>query len=347
MLLKVGELARRCGLTVRALHHYHRIGLLTPSARSESGYRLYTRADIARLHQIQALQRLGLSLAQVHAVLQNPATQLPEVISRQLQMLTRQITDATRLRERLTHLQHQLLHGEEPDLGDWLNTLELMSMNDKYVDKYFTPEEIKRLPPNLANSQLNPAWAALVMRVQQLIRSHTPTNDPAARQAARDWFTQVEKDIAGDPVLLAKLTRMHAQEPAVQQQSGVTPEMVTYIQQASIHDKLDIYEKYLNADEFAFVKANYGKRLQEWPPLIAEAHQALRSGQPATSATTLALARRWIELSTAATGSHPDTRQKIRLAHECEPDLMKGTLISNALLDYLRQAFAALRTGAT
>ena len=42
------------------LHHYDTLGLLTPSARSDSGYRLYDKADIARLHQIQALRRFGM-----------------------------------------------------------------------------------------------------------------------------------------------------------------------------------------------------------------------------------------------------------------------------------------------
>ena len=49
MLLKVGDLAKRTGLTVRALHHYDSIGLLRPTGRSDSGYRLYSRDDVARL----------------------------------------------------------------------------------------------------------------------------------------------------------------------------------------------------------------------------------------------------------------------------------------------------------
>ena len=65
MRLKVGDLAKRSGLTVRTLHHYHAIGLLTPSARADNGYRLYDRNDIARLHQIQALRRFGLSLTEI------------------------------------------------------------------------------------------------------------------------------------------------------------------------------------------------------------------------------------------------------------------------------------------
>lgn len=65
MLLKIGELAKRTGLTVRTLHHYDAVKLLCPSARSDAGYRLYNRQDIERLHRIQALRRLGLSLAEI------------------------------------------------------------------------------------------------------------------------------------------------------------------------------------------------------------------------------------------------------------------------------------------
>ncbi|OYV00420.1 MAG: MerR family transcriptional regulator, partial [Burkholderiales bacterium PBB5] len=69
MQLKVGELAQRSGLTVRALHHYEQIGLLTPSARSSAGYRLYGRDDVARLHAIQALRGLGLALKDIGPML--------------------------------------------------------------------------------------------------------------------------------------------------------------------------------------------------------------------------------------------------------------------------------------
>ncbi|KQN67535.1 hypothetical protein ASF04_17235 [Duganella sp. Leaf61] len=72
MLLKIGELAKRTGLTVRTLHHYDAIGLLQPSARTDAGYRLYNRTDIARLHHIQALRKFGLSLADIGASLDRP-----------------------------------------------------------------------------------------------------------------------------------------------------------------------------------------------------------------------------------------------------------------------------------
>ncbi|MDP9165690.1 MAG: MerR family transcriptional regulator, partial [Actinomycetota bacterium] len=50
--LTVGEVAKRFGITVRTLHHYDDIGLLTPSRRSDAGYRVYTPADLTRLSQV-------------------------------------------------------------------------------------------------------------------------------------------------------------------------------------------------------------------------------------------------------------------------------------------------------
>lgn len=338
MLLKIGELAKRCGLTVRTLHHYDDIGLLKPSVRSESGYRLYARDDIARLHQIQALQRLGLSLSEIDTVLANPISQLPQIIVQQLRQLSQQIERATLLRERLSQLQQQLSRGEEPELGDWLKTLELMNM----YDKYFTPEELKRLPPTFANGHKNPEWSALAEQVRLLIANSTSTDSPQAREIARQWFALAEQSTGGDPVLLAKLTEMHDREPAIRQQSGVTPELVRYVQQASIHDKLDIYEKYLSPDEFAFVKANYGKRIDEWPKLIAAAYSAMRQGLPTDSAEVRQLALHWLDLAHSYWGDSLETQRKIRQAHEREPDLLKGSLISPQLLDYMRQAFAHL-----
>jgi DNA-binding transcriptional MerR regulator len=51
MLLKIGELAKMTGLSIRTLHHYDSIGLLSPSARTQAGYRLYQHGDMDRLHR--------------------------------------------------------------------------------------------------------------------------------------------------------------------------------------------------------------------------------------------------------------------------------------------------------
>ncbi|MUL67033.1 MerR family transcriptional regulator [Mycobacterium sp. CBMA 234] len=67
--LTVGEVAQRFGITVRTLHHYDQIGLLTPSRRSASGYRVYTPADLTRLSQIIVYRRLELPLDEIASLL--------------------------------------------------------------------------------------------------------------------------------------------------------------------------------------------------------------------------------------------------------------------------------------
>ena len=61
-LYKVREFATLAGVTVRALHHYDQLGLLTPMRRTGSSYRLYSERDLARLEEIVVLKFLGIPL---------------------------------------------------------------------------------------------------------------------------------------------------------------------------------------------------------------------------------------------------------------------------------------------
>ncbi|BBA85771.1 MerR family transcriptional regulator [Mycobacterium pseudoshottsii] len=67
--LTVGQVAERFGITVRTLHHYDEIGLLIPSRRAASGYRVYTSADLTRLSQVIVYRRLELLLDEIARLL--------------------------------------------------------------------------------------------------------------------------------------------------------------------------------------------------------------------------------------------------------------------------------------
>lgn len=117
MLIQVGELAKRAGLTVRTLHHYEQTGLLTPSARSEAGYRLYNLSAVQRLHMIKALAQAGLTLATIKDYLDRQTLSLPrKLLTQQIDMLNAQLRDVGRLRDRLLVLREALASGNEPDL---------------------------------------------------------------------------------------------------------------------------------------------------------------------------------------------------------------------------------------
>jgi len=63
--MHIGVVAERTGLSLRTLRHYDEVGLLTPSARSEGGFRLYTGADVDRLLLIRRMKPLGFTLEEM------------------------------------------------------------------------------------------------------------------------------------------------------------------------------------------------------------------------------------------------------------------------------------------
>ncbi len=70
-LMKVGELARVVGKTVRAMHLYEELGLLEPSSRSEGGFRMYGPEAIERIHWIVKLQAIGFTLAEIQGFIRD------------------------------------------------------------------------------------------------------------------------------------------------------------------------------------------------------------------------------------------------------------------------------------
>ncbi len=113
--LRVGELAERTGLTVRTLHHYDQIGLLTPAGRSASGYRLYDAGDVERLTKILLLKHLGLALEEIRDLLDGSddgGPTLGETLALQVERLREAIAQQTRLLRRLEGLAERFARQE-------------------------------------------------------------------------------------------------------------------------------------------------------------------------------------------------------------------------------------------
>jgi MerR family transcriptional regulator, thiopeptide resistance regulator len=85
--MNVGEVAALAGVTVRTLHHYDRIGLLSPSGRTAAGYRQYSPADLDRLHQVLLYRELGFPLEEVATLLDDPSADPAEHLRRQHRLL--------------------------------------------------------------------------------------------------------------------------------------------------------------------------------------------------------------------------------------------------------------------
>ena len=109
-LLKVGELAKRTGKTVRAIHLYEELGLLTPSVRSKGGYRLYAPHATKRIEWIQKLQDMGFSLTEIKAFLRvwEASATAPAAMERVREIFKDKLSETRSTIDRLTRLADEL-----------------------------------------------------------------------------------------------------------------------------------------------------------------------------------------------------------------------------------------------
>ncbi|MGW4369347.1 MerR family transcriptional regulator [Nocardia takedensis] len=133
--VKVGEVAAATALTVRTLHYYDEIGLLTPSGRSGGGHRLYAPADVQRLYRIGLLRDLGLNLDEVAAALDDPSWDLLAVLGRHTAELDHRLAVGHRLRRRLTSMVTAHTDHRTIPTRDLLATLEDMAMLDSKIQR--------------------------------------------------------------------------------------------------------------------------------------------------------------------------------------------------------------------
>jgi MerR family transcriptional regulator, thiopeptide resistance regulator len=131
---RIGEVAAATGLTVRTLHHYEAIGLVSPTGRTAAGHRRYGPQALERLYRVLMLRSLGLSLAQIRESLDGGATQLRDVLAEHVDLVDQQIGRHQRLRARLAALIEQL-DGDDDASDDLLAIVEDMTMLQPALDR--------------------------------------------------------------------------------------------------------------------------------------------------------------------------------------------------------------------
>ncbi len=108
--MRIGELAATAGVSAKTIRYYEAMGLLPPPARTVAGYRLYGPADRERLRFIRTARDLGLSLAEIRAILelrdggQPPCTHVRELLNRKIAAIDAQLRALTAWRRELVRL---------------------------------------------------------------------------------------------------------------------------------------------------------------------------------------------------------------------------------------------------
>ena len=187
---RIGEFAKLAGVTVRALHHYDRIGLLKPQ-RTGSGFRVYDLKDMERLEQIAALKFLGIPLKEIKLLLKRG----PLTLADSLQMQREALTEKRRLIDRaLVAIEAavkgirsgqaqagQTRAGQMADAAILRKIIEAIDMQpqENFMRKYYSDQ----------------AWLD-----KERMARETPVEDRKKHvQAMRQVFAEIEADLDRDP----------------------------------------------------------------------------------------------------------------------------------------------------
>lgn len=230
-LWKIGELAKRTGVSVRTLHHYDEIGLLSPSHRTESGHRLYGREEVVRLQQILSLRQIGFALEQIGAALDRDDFDVRSVIGMHVRRLRQQIAEQQELCEKLEAI---AANAASATAEEFIEAIERMTM----FEKYYTKEQLETLArrrEQLGEERMQQApqeWTTLMRDVREHMKAGTDPKDERVQALAKKWRALIDEFTGGDPGIERSLRNMYQNESRVAEQQGLDREMGDYIAKA-------------------------------------------------------------------------------------------------------------------
>jgi len=215
--MRIGEMAKKAGVTVRTLSYYDKEGLLKPSSESESGYRLYTDKDMVKLIQILMLKKLGFPLSEIKKRLAKLDT--PEDVR---EMLTEQASDTRKKIEVLAEsleamelLNAEIAQIEKVNFKKYADILlNLQMKNEEYqVIKHLDDnamdmfrEQIGHEKTALMAATINEFYKQAVL----LIKEETPPESEKG-QAFADAFWKTLMELSdGDSNMMLKINEQFA-----------------------------------------------------------------------------------------------------------------------------------------
>jgi DNA-binding transcriptional MerR regulator len=232
--IKVGELARQAGVTVRTLHHWEEMGIVRPSRRTPAGHRVYGESAVRRLMLVRSLRALGLSLDAIRDAMDSGNATLGQILRAHKAQVRSQVKLLRDLEDRLDRILRHIDNGEALVGRELLQTMETMTM----IEKHFTPEQLEALAARreaLGEDAIHEAeeeWPRLIAQVREEMRKGTDPASPAVQELAARWRELVQAFSGGDVGIENSLGKMFKADPQMAADQGLDPEIFQYVGRA-------------------------------------------------------------------------------------------------------------------
>ena len=193
---QVHQFAELAGVTVKALHHYDRLGLLKPG-RTDAGYRMYAQRDLERLEQIVALKFLGLPLKQIKVVLDRAELELPDALKMQRKAIEEKQAMLCRALRAICAAEQSLEPGKPADPAILKKIIEVIDMQDGIAEmKKFYSDAAWEMRKRFYEEGPSPEWRELYRDVGEML-GEDPGSDKAQAVAER-WVALSLRAHSGD-----------------------------------------------------------------------------------------------------------------------------------------------------
>jgi DNA-binding transcriptional MerR regulator len=213
--MKVGELARAAGVTVRTLQYYDKEGLLTPSAESDGGFRLYTDKEMVRLVQIIMMKDLGFSLGEIKKRLMSMDTlsDVDKMLAEHATQIRRQIAHLSESLDEIEALKAEIKQMESVDFKKFALILMNLQMKNKHywVVKHFDDDDLAKFAGRMSMEEAEEFMKTsnrLFDEAGKLQKAGVlPESNEGQALAKAFWDTMMEMT-GGDMELLQKLNEI-------------------------------------------------------------------------------------------------------------------------------------------
>ncbi|WP_257388282.1 MerR family transcriptional regulator [Tahibacter caeni] len=232
--LRIGDLARRSGVSAKALRLYEQRGLLRPAAHSAAGYRLYDAGSLAALSRIVVLKRAGFRLAEIGQLLARDATAATRLLAARIATLERECAERAQALQALRSLAQRVVVPSTLDLDDLVETI-AMSTQLQVDWTAREREDFRRRAEQLGPTGLAEAqalWPELIAQVRAALNAGTPAQAPEAQDLARRWYALVQVFTGGDAAVARKLGDAWQAQPDAMAAQGLDPALFAYVGEA-------------------------------------------------------------------------------------------------------------------
>lgn len=210
--MTVGEIAKKMGVTVRTLQYYDREGLLSPSAASEGGRRLYTDRDMVQLHQILSMKHLGFSLNDIKnrlSALNTPAD-VAEALAEQAAAIRTKLAALEESLNAIETLKAEVLQMQTVDFKKYADIIVNLQMKNEayWLIKYFdgqTLDQIRSRFDQESGSAMMATFTRLRNEAVALQTNGVPPESEEGQAFAQAFWEMVTEFTGGDMSMLPSL----------------------------------------------------------------------------------------------------------------------------------------------